>query len=53
MELILTRILEVGVAGRVVLLIVVGSEAFLMPVSNQGLRVERVLVHRALSWEEK
>ena len=53
MELTLTRILEVGVAGRVVQLVVLGSEALLMPVSIQGLRVVRVLVHRALSWEEK
>ena len=42
---VLTRILEVSVAGCVVLGIVSGRVPLLVPVAIQGLRVERVFVH--------
>ena len=44
----LTGVAEVGVGGAVVLRVVIIRESVLIPVSNETLRVERVLVHDCL-----
>ena len=41
----LTRVTKVGVGGGVVLSVVLFSESVLVPVSDETLRIIRVLVH--------
>ena len=42
---LLTRVLKVGVGRGVVLIVIVFSEPVLVPVADQALSVERILVH--------